>query len=105
LPASLALIKAFSMLLYPLFKALRSNSGSYAPACGSKDVRLLLNVPRLPAASGLQPGLRSGRAYGTFDYRLTSNCQNFKTVNARHGGLAAGSSGYSNWGIALIARI
>jgi hypothetical protein len=46
-------------------------------------------------------GYPCGRAYGAFDYRLAINCQNFKTVNARHGGLAACSSGYSNCGTAI----
>ncbi|HET9282251.1 MAG TPA: hypothetical protein VFR24_09850 [Candidatus Angelobacter sp.] len=36
----------------------------------------------LDFADFLIDGLCTGRAYGAFDYRLASNCQNFKPVNA-----------------------
>jgi hypothetical protein len=44
-------------------------------------------------------------AYGAFDYRLARHCSNFEPVNARHRGLAAYSSGYSNCGTVLMLKI
>lgn len=83
------------------FKALRSNTGDLHPTVGApgaarwpttptraKTARVLgapasaewmfvffLNIPRVPAGSGLHPGLVTGRASGAFDYGSVTVCQ------------------------------